>query len=139
MAVAEYLVDTSTLQRLKLEPVVAVVLPLVRAGRTATCGLVDLEVLFSARNGPDHAVKRAGLGAHEWLRIEDEDFVRALDVQASLAATGRHRAVPLPDLLIAAAAERHRVTVLHYDADFDLIAEMTGQPTRWVVPRGSVP
>ena len=38
---------------------------------------------------------------------------------------------------------RHRVgdrlTVLHYDADFDLIAEITGQPTEWVVPRGSIP
>jgi len=27
---------------------------------------------------------------------------------------------------------------LHYDADFDLIAGVTGQPTEWIVPRGSV-
>lgn len=45
----------------------------------------------------------------------------------------------IADLIIAAVAERHRVTVLHYDADYDLIAEITGQPTQWVVPRGSVP
>ena len=43
------------------------------------------------------------------------------------------------DLLVAAAAERAGLTVLHYDQDFDLIAEVTGQPTEWVVPRGSVP
>jgi predicted nucleic acid-binding protein len=49
------------------------------------------------------------------------------------------RAVGLPDLLIAAVAERERVTVLHYDADYDLIAQVTGQPTQWVVPRGAVP
>ena len=44
----------------------------------------------------------------------------------------------LPDVLIAAAAERHRVTVLHYDHDDDRIAAVTGQPVEWVVPAGSV-
>jgi hypothetical protein len=27
--------------------------------------------------------------------------------------------------------------VLHYDKDFDRIAEVTAQPTEWVVPPGS--
>ena len=43
------------------------------------------------------------------------------------------------DLLIAAVAERARVTVLHYDSDYDLITKVTGQPVQWVVPRGTVP
>ncbi|GAB4002197.1 hypothetical protein GCM10029992_39750 [Glycomyces albus] len=47
-----------------------------------------------------------------------------------------HRTVKLPDLIIAAAAERHRVTVLHYDKDFDRIAKITGQSCEWVVPPG---
>jgi predicted nucleic acid-binding protein len=47
--------------------------------------------------------------------------------------------VGLPDLLIAAVAERERVTVLHYDGGYDRIAQVTGQPVRWVVPRGTVP
>jgi hypothetical protein len=47
-------------------------------------------------------------------------------------------AVGFPDLLIAAVAERERVTVLHYDSDFDLTAEVTGQAMQWVVPRGTV-
>jgi predicted nucleic acid-binding protein len=59
---------------------------------------------------------------------------RALEVQARLAATPQHRSVPLPDLLVAACAESAGLTVLHYDA----IAAITGEPTRWVVPRGSV-
>ncbi len=63
---------------------------------------------------------------------------RALEVQAALAERSQHRAVPLPDLLIAACAERAGLTVLHYDADFERIAKVTGQPTRWIVPRGSV-
>ena len=49
------------------------------------------------------------------------------------------RSVGLPDLLVAAVAEREHVTVLHYDADCDLVAQVTGQPLRWVVPRAAVP
>jgi predicted nucleic acid-binding protein len=49
------------------------------------------------------------------------------------------RAVGFPDLLVAAVAERERVSLLHYDGDYDLIAEVTSQPVRWVVPRGTVP
>jgi predicted nucleic acid-binding protein len=44
----------------------------------------------------------------------------------------------MPDLLIAAVAERERVTIVHYDADFDTIAAITGPSTRWVAPRGSL-
>ena len=47
------------------------------------------------------------------------------------------RAVGLPDLLIAAVAEREHVTVLHYDGNYDLIAQVTGQPVQWVAPRGT--
>jgi predicted nucleic acid-binding protein len=60
-------------------------------------------------------------------------------VQATLWRTGRVRAVGFPDLLVAAVAERERVTLMHYDIDYDLIAEVTGQPMQWVVQRGTVP
>jgi hypothetical protein len=49
------------------------------------------------------------------------------------------RSAGLPDLLIAAVAERERVTILHYDSDYDLITEVTGQPAQWIVPRATVP
>lgn len=49
----------------------------------------------------------------------------------------RHAPFALPtDLLIAATARRHRVTVLHYDEDYDRIADITGHPSRWVVEPG---
>jgi predicted nucleic acid-binding protein len=63
---------------------------------------------------------------------------RALEVQTLLAAAGQLRSVPIPDLLVAATAERHGVTALHYDEDYERIAALTAQPTEWVVPRGSV-
>jgi predicted nucleic acid-binding protein len=137
-ALATYLVDKSALARLAHPEVADVLLRLVKAGLTATTGIVSLEMLYSARNLAEHDRIRSGLSAHEWLFTDDQDLTRALDVQSQLTALGKHRAVPLPDLLIAAIAERHQVTVLHYDADFDLIATVTDQPTQWIVPRGSL-
>jgi predicted nucleic acid-binding protein len=49
------------------------------------------------------------------------------------------RAAGLSELLAAAVAERERVTVPHYDGDYELIAKITGQPVPWIVPRGTVP
>ena len=62
----------------------------------------------------------------EYLTPAIED--RALEVQLLLADRGQHRAPSIPDLLIAAAAELATLTVLHLDKDFELIADVTGQP-----------
>jgi predicted nucleic acid-binding protein len=70
--------------------------------------------------------------------VTESAVERALEVQSLLANRAQHRSVPLPDLLIAACAEAARLTVLHYDADYERIAEISGQPVQWVVPRGSV-
>ncbi|MGH9170968.1 MAG: hypothetical protein ACRD0Z_09730 [Acidimicrobiales bacterium] len=64
---------------------------------------------------------------------------RAAAVQDALADRSQQRGAKIADLLIAAAAEAAELVVLHYDHDFDLIARVTGQPTQWIVPAGSVP
>lgn len=103
------------------------------------CGMALLELLYSAQSHRDYETLASRLETGpEWLATEDQDFWRAREVQGALAATGKHRGVSIPDLIIAAVAERHRVAVLHYDADYDLIAGITGQQTEWVVSRGSV-
>jgi predicted nucleic acid-binding protein len=61
----------------------------------------------------------------------------AFSVQAALAARSQHRALSLVDSLVAAVAEAHHLTMLHYDADFELIAGVTGQPQAWIVPGGT--
>jgi hypothetical protein len=68
--------------------------------------------------------------------MSESDFVRAEDVITQLARRGHHRALSLPDLLIAAAAERSQLVVLHYDGDYDVIAAVTGQRVEWVAPKG---
>jgi len=139
-AVASYLADTSALARLHHPVVAAALAPLIEAGVVATCGAIEFELSWATRSSTDLDQLRADRDAgYEWLAIHDEDWRRALNVQASLWRSGRVRAVGLPDLLVAAVAERERVTVLHYDGDYDFVAQVTGQPTQWVVPRGSVP
>lgn len=138
MAVTRYLVDKSVWVRMVHPGVQAFVQPLIERALIDTCGMVDLEVLFSARNGADHDQIGVERDTLRWLPTYDELWTRAREVQNQLAHRGIHRSVPLPDLLIAAVAERHGSTVLHYDADFDTIAEVTGQPVAWVLPRGSL-
>lgn len=132
-----YLVNKSVWARATRPPVLTVLRPLVDAGLVATCWMIDLEVLYSARSGVEHDRVRSERRGLEWLPMPDEVGDRAIEVQATLARHGRHRGVPLPDLVFAATAERHGAIVLHYDADFDVIAGVTGQPVAWVVPAGT--
>lgn len=139
-AVASHLADTSALARLRHQEVAAVLGPLIEAGLVATCGVIEFELGWAARSGAELDEVRTDRDiGYEWLPTLDEDWRRALEVQAELWRGGQVRAVGLPDLLVAAVAEREQVTVLHYDGDYDLIAKITGQPVSWVVPRGTVP
>ncbi len=135
---ARYLIDKSALARMPLDSVRARLAPILESGEAATCAILDLEVLYSARGHPEHQEirQRRGLAYHR-IPITEAVFERAIEVQGELARSGRHR-LPIPDLLIAATAESAGLTVLHYDRDFDRIAEVTGQEVEWVVPRGSV-
>ena len=112
----------------------------VEDGRIAVCDMVAMEVLFSARDAAEFAAVEDALLACPWLATEPQDWEEARRIFKALAGRGplHHRQVKIPDLLIAAVAARHGVPVLHYDADYDTIASVTGQPTRWVAPRGSL-
>lgn len=137
MAVAHYLADKSVWARLSQPAVRAAVTSHADRGEIGTCPIVDLEILYSARTGADHEHFRAQREAFEYFPMTDEIARRAIEVQGLLAHRGQHRSVSIPDLLIAATAERFSLVVLHYDGDYERIAEITGQPTKWVVPRGT--
>jgi predicted nucleic acid-binding protein len=137
--VAVFLADKSALARRETGPEVReVVEPLLLAGEIAICGIVELELLFSAAGRDTYRALAQALRGMPRVDVDQQCFERALEVQAMLAERSQHRAVPLPDLLIAACAERAGLAVLHYDADFERIAELTGQAEQWVVPRGTV-
>jgi hypothetical protein len=131
-----YLVDTSVLSRLTKLPVATAFTPLAAAGNVAVCAPVAFELGYSARNRQDHAALMERLAAFPTVALTEGDHRRALELQAELCGRGRHRALSLVDALVAAAAEGRDLTVLHYDAVFELVAEVTGQPQVWVVERG---
>jgi predicted nucleic acid-binding protein len=134
-----YMADKSALARVETRPEVSAVLdPLLLEGEVATCGVIDLEVLYSAESPRAYADYATALRTLPRVSVTETVLDRALEVQAHLAKHSQHRGVQLPDLIVAACAEGAGLTVLHYDADYERIAEVTGQPVRWVVPRGSV-
>ncbi len=131
-----FLLDTSVLTRLRAPSVRQRIEELDAAGLART-SMTDLEIGFSARNADEWDRLAAALGAFRPIEVEAHHFDRAQQVQRNLAADGL-KGRKVPDLLIAAVAEATSRTVLHYDADFDRIAAVTGQPTRWIVELGSI-
>ena len=132
-----YLVDTSVLHRARDEAVRAQLDPLSRSDVLASCAIVDLEVLYSARDVRDYESVRLELSGLLPTGIDAAVLDRARDVQHALARAGHHR-VPVADLVIAAAAELAGHVVLHYDGHYEQIARASGQRHEWVVPRGSI-
>jgi predicted nucleic acid-binding protein len=113
---------------------------LLERDQIATCAMVKFELLLSAQNGHEFDEIRQELDELEDCEIGPLQWRRALDVYRELARQGgAHQcSVGHQDLLIAAAAEAAGVELLHYDEDFDRIAAITGQPTRWIAPQGSL-
>jgi predicted nucleic acid-binding protein len=132
-----WLIDKSALARLATSPNAAEWAARIERGLVRITTVTRLEVGYSARSGPDlrTGFARPPLSSMpvEYLTPAIED--RAVEVQTLLADRGKHRAPSVPDLIIAATAELAGLTVLHVDKDFDVIADVTGQPMeRLIVP-----
>jgi predicted nucleic acid-binding protein len=135
----QYLIDNSAYNRLKYEADRARIAPLVDGGLVATCGALELEALYSARDPSDYEnLWSTRTSIFSYVDTEEADWQQALSVQRELARKSLHRGPKIPDLLIAAVAGRNSLILLHYDSDFERIADITGQPIEWVVPRGSI-
>ena len=132
-----HLLDSSALTRLHHAAVRDAIEPSAARGELARAGISDLEIGYSARSAIEWDQLEEALRAFELVETTADHLQRARQVQRLLAAK-HQRGRKVPDLLIAAAAESRGLTVLHYDADFDRIASVTGQSCQWVVPSGSV-
>ncbi len=132
-----HLVDTSVISRLGEPAVRSVLSPLAEEGRIGRAGITDLEVGYGSRNARQWDQDMADLSVFELVETTAEHVQRARQVQRLLALRSQ-RGRKVPDLLIAAAAEEQRLILLHYDADFDHIAKVTGQRCEWIVPGGTI-
>ena len=108
-------------------------------GQIGGCHPFLLEAGYSARDARDHDDLLDELLALPQFELDASVERRAIDAQRQLARVGHHRLPPV-DLLVAAIADRHGLGVLHYDRDYDLLAEKTDLEFEsvWLAPRGAL-
>jgi predicted nucleic acid-binding protein len=137
--IARFMIDTSAAARMSVAAVRARLEPLIKAGVVATCATLDTEALYSARNLAEYERIMADRStSYEHLPIDDEHWTLAFRAQHRLAESGRHRAVGIAGLLTAVVAAAHAVAIVHYDADFEIAADVIDVDHRWVAERGSL-
>ncbi|MFE5283986.1 PIN domain nuclease [Nocardia sp. NPDC056611] len=133
MTPALYLIDTSGLFRILQDKLRQSWMDQLTAGVIATCPAVELEFLYSARSLADRLEKQRLLrDLFGWVAMPDRVYERAEAVQQLMTEHRTHRSAGPVDLLIAATAEHHRLTILCDDHDFATIARITGQPVVFV-------
>lgn len=136
---ATYLIDTSALARVLKPPARSKWEKSLQEGIIAVCPITEIEYLFSARNAEDRVELVEDLKTiFGWAPMDDRTYTRAWDVQKQLTGVGKHRSAGPVDLLVAATAELQGLIMLHYDNDFETIAELTGQRTQWLAPPGTL-
>ena len=136
---AGFLVDTSAWNRINATTELSSRwTDLATAGRVSICPPVRIELLFSASGPADYVAFADELDGLPSRTLSRQAVERAGDVQFKLAERSQHRGPNAVDLFVAAIAEINDLTLLHYDRHFDAIARVTGQPTEWIVPRGTL-
>ena len=126
--IATHLADTSALALLPQADAAARLVSLLVGGGAATCSIIDLEVVREFPEG-DRAAVAAERRTFPSVPVDDAIVERAIEVQTQIG-----RALPITPLLVAAAAERAGLVLLHDDDVFDEIAAVTGQATERAVP-----
>ena len=125
-----WLIDKSAYTRLSGSPDAQVWVDRIERGTVRISTITRLEIGYSFRTAvqarSESVSPPLALMPVEYLTPAVED--RAVEVQLLLADRGQHRAPSIPDLLVAATAEVAELTILALDKDFELIAQITGQP-----------
>lgn len=141
MAVTQWLIDKSAYVRMQAGYAAnsAEWNARIERGLVKLSTVTRLELGFSARSGGSgrQAFSQPPLSLMPIEHLSPAMEDRAFDVQMMLADRGQHRAPSIPDLLVAATAEKAGLTVLAVDKDFELIAELTGQPIEMLAMNGS--
>jgi predicted nucleic acid-binding protein len=135
VALTSWLIDKSAVVRLGSSPDAAEWATRIGRGLVRVANVTRLEIGYSVRSGGDlrAALRSPPLSSmpveYQTPAIED----RSMEVLTLLADRGQHRAPSIPDLIVAATAELAGLTVLHLDKDFEIIADLTGQPLERLV------
>jgi predicted nucleic acid-binding protein len=110
-----------------------------RNNQIAVCAPIVLELLFAARDHEDVLARQDNLAALRAVPVTVSVQSAAVGALIELSARGPgHHRVPLPDLLVAATAQESGLGVLHYDHDFDRLAQVLEFESRWLAEPGSL-
>lgn len=137
-----YLVDNSVYARAAHPAVAPIWTAALRAERLVSSGPFVIEALYSARDGEELTqVLEELTEGMPYLDADARTWKLAYRAQAEMSAVAPqfHRRPPV-DFLIAALADQHELGVIHYDRDYDLIAEH-GElrfESRWIAPPSSL-
>jgi predicted nucleic acid-binding protein len=128
-----YLLDTSAwVLAEQNRPVAERLAAEARIGALGVSTMTALEVLYTSRHVEEYRSILERMRRMAWYDLRDQRA--AIEVQHRLALRGQHR-TSLPDVIVAATAAEHGLTVLHYDSDYERLAEVTGIQHEWVAPR----
>jgi predicted nucleic acid-binding protein len=134
------LVDTSAWARAGDSAVREQWLSVLLGDRLRISPLVRFEILLSARAGD-----RFDRLAEQLDTIRPAPLTAAVvrGAEAGMRALAHRSAgsqrLPIVDYLVAAAAQELGAAVIHYDGDYDRLAEVMEFESVWVAPAGSLP
>ncbi|MCP3817710.1 PIN domain nuclease [Streptomyces sp. A3M-1-3] len=136
---AGFLIDTSAAHRIMRPEPLAMWKSALTAGRIGMCAATEVEALYSAKSAAHYREMREAFGdLYAWHVVPEDAWLSVLEMQRLLVEAGCGRSAGLVDLLVAATAMHHRLTVLHYDRDFETVAEHIGLRTQWLAAPGSI-
>ncbi|MFJ7156090.1 PIN domain nuclease [Streptomyces sp. NPDC101118] len=134
-----YLIDKSAAARILRPKVRESWLERLRAGRISVCEPTEFEMLYSARASDHYKEMKSQLRSlYGWQPVPEDGWLKALDVQEALVERGWHRSASAADILVAVTAREHRLTVLHYDRDFDTLSGVIDVRTQWLAEPGTI-
>jgi hypothetical protein len=139
--VSDWLIDKSALVRLADSPDATEWANRIERGLARITTVTRLEVGYSGpvRPGPSRGPAATATVCDAGGVPDPGHRGSCCEVLSLLADRGQHRAPSIPDLMVAATAELAGLTVLHVDKDFELIANITGQPLERLNLTGPVP
>jgi predicted nucleic acid-binding protein len=137
--IAGWLLDTSALEQAHHREVTRLLEPLLRSGLLHSTSLLDLEALAAAATADGYrALEAERRAAYRRTALDQAVADRALALQALLSRRGRYRVVEPRDLVVAASALEHNLSVLHYRRVFEFLSDLCGLHQQPVAPLGSL-